>query len=177
MSQKETDILFEHTRRLRAHYDDSDGDAAGPRGKKKYAFVRRKEKPRAEDFGEALQDIMSSDDPKVDQAFLASQGDRSRAGAQKTESIHTTRSKSSIQIEEARDIPFERAIITFNPDLRVPPFFAWPALGDAGGGRKEDSHAIESSSSATQHDTTQIDCTLFVVAKHIYPRRNNYGSL
>lgn len=49
MSQRETDVLFEHTRRLRSHHGDrlfieADRDR---RGKKEYAFVRKKSRSRS----------------------------------------------------------------------------------------------------------------------------------
>ncbi|KAJ4343129.1 hypothetical protein N0V95_006744 [Ascochyta clinopodiicola] len=50
MSQKETDILFEHTRRLRSGHGDRlfiEADGRDRRGKKEYAFVRRKSRSRS----------------------------------------------------------------------------------------------------------------------------------
>ncbi len=50
MSQKETDILFEHTRRLRSNHGDRlfiEADGRDRRGKKEYAFVRRKSRSRS----------------------------------------------------------------------------------------------------------------------------------
>lgn len=50
MSQKETDILFEHTRRLRTNHGDRlfiESDGRDRRGKKEYAFVRRKSRSRS----------------------------------------------------------------------------------------------------------------------------------
>jgi hypothetical protein len=50
MSQKETDILFEHTRRLRSNHGDRlfiEADSRDRRGKKEYAFVRRKSRSRS----------------------------------------------------------------------------------------------------------------------------------
>lgn len=50
MSQKETDILFEHTRRLRSHHGDRlfiEADGRDRHGKKEYAFVRRKSRSRS----------------------------------------------------------------------------------------------------------------------------------
>lgn len=50
MSQKETDILFEHTRRLRTNHGDRlfiEADGRDRRGKKEYAFVRRKSRSRS----------------------------------------------------------------------------------------------------------------------------------
>lgn len=50
MSQKETDILFEHTRRLRSHHGDRlfiEADGRDRHGKKEYAFVRKKSRSRS----------------------------------------------------------------------------------------------------------------------------------
>ncbi|KAJ4378885.1 hypothetical protein N0V86_005759 [Didymella sp. IMI 355093] len=47
MSQKETDILFEHTRRLRSEHGE---DGQDRRGRKEYAFVRKKSRGKARSF-------------------------------------------------------------------------------------------------------------------------------
>ncbi|KAH6615181.1 hypothetical protein C7974DRAFT_380046 [Boeremia exigua] len=50
MSQKETDILFEHTRRLRTNHGDRlfiEADGRDRRGRKEYAFVRKKSRSRS----------------------------------------------------------------------------------------------------------------------------------
>lgn len=50
MSQHETDILFEHTRRLRSHHGAKffiEPEGRDRRGKKEYAFVRKKSRSRS----------------------------------------------------------------------------------------------------------------------------------
>jgi hypothetical protein len=50
MSQRETDVLFEHTRRLRSKHGErlfNEADGQDRRGRKEYAFVRRKSRDRA----------------------------------------------------------------------------------------------------------------------------------
>lgn len=50
MSQRETDILFEHTRRLRSSHGSKlfiEAEGRDNRGKKEYAFVRRKSRSRS----------------------------------------------------------------------------------------------------------------------------------
>lgn len=50
MSQRETDVLFEHTRRLRSHHSDRlfiEADGRDRRGKKEYAFVRKPSRSRS----------------------------------------------------------------------------------------------------------------------------------
>ncbi|KAL1607315.1 hypothetical protein SLS59_002280 [Nothophoma quercina] len=52
MNQKEMDVLFEHTRRLRSNHGDRlfiEADGRDRRGKKEYAFVRRKSRTRGTD--------------------------------------------------------------------------------------------------------------------------------
>lgn len=49
MSQRETEVLFEHTRRLRSHHSDRlfiEAEGRDRRGNKEYAFVRRKSTTR-----------------------------------------------------------------------------------------------------------------------------------
>lgn len=50
MSQRETDVLFEHTRRLRSHHGDRlfiESEGRDRRGKKEYAFVRKPSRSRS----------------------------------------------------------------------------------------------------------------------------------
>ena len=50
MSQRETDILFEHTRRLRTGHGSKlfiESEGRDSRGKKEYAFVRKKSRSRS----------------------------------------------------------------------------------------------------------------------------------
>ena len=50
MSQRETEILFEHTRRLRSGGSDRlfiEAESRDRKGKKEYAFVRRKSRSRS----------------------------------------------------------------------------------------------------------------------------------
>ena len=50
MSQRETDVLFEHTRRLRSHHSDRlfiEAEGRDRRGKKEYAFVRKASRSRS----------------------------------------------------------------------------------------------------------------------------------
>ena len=59
MSQRETDVLFEHTRRLRSNHGDRlfiEADVRDRRGKKEYAFVRRKSRTREEDEEHSMRD-------------------------------------------------------------------------------------------------------------------------
>lgn len=50
MDQRETDILFEHTRRLRTHHSDRltiEAEGRDRKGRKEYAFVRQKSRSRS----------------------------------------------------------------------------------------------------------------------------------
>jgi hypothetical protein len=50
MSQRETDVLFEHTRRLRSNHGDRlfiEAEGRDRRGKKEYAFVRKASRSRS----------------------------------------------------------------------------------------------------------------------------------
>lgn len=50
MNQRETEVLFEHTRRLRSHHGDKlfiEAEGRDHRGKKEYAFVRKKSRSRS----------------------------------------------------------------------------------------------------------------------------------
>jgi len=50
MSQRETEVLFEHTRRLRSHHGDRlfiEAEGRDRQGKKEYAFVRKKSRSRS----------------------------------------------------------------------------------------------------------------------------------
>jgi len=50
MSQRETEVLFEHTRRLRSHHGDRlfiEAEGRDRRGKKEYAFVRKPSRSRS----------------------------------------------------------------------------------------------------------------------------------
>ena len=50
MSQRETEILFEHTRRLRSHHGSRlfiEPEGRDRHGRKEYAFVRRKSRSRS----------------------------------------------------------------------------------------------------------------------------------
>lgn len=50
MSQRETEVLFEHTRRLRSHHGDRlfiEAEGRDRKGKKEYAFVRKPSRSRS----------------------------------------------------------------------------------------------------------------------------------
>ncbi|KAH7084892.1 hypothetical protein BKA63DRAFT_4741 [Paraphoma chrysanthemicola] len=183
MSQRETDILFEHTRRLRSlHEDNNDGDT-GPGQEDLIPDVFATRKSRSKKGLDVVQDNVSLQTGflrpvggrKADQAIPTSNNDDIRAEATKAKLLRTVRSKRNVQHEEAREASPERTTTTLDTNLRVPPFFAWPALGDTSSGDREVAAAIGPSSSNDQVNTTQIDCTLFVVLKHIYPKRNDDG--
>jgi hypothetical protein len=50
MNQRETEVLFEHTRRLRSHHGDRlfiEAEGRDRKGKKEYAFVRKPSRSRS----------------------------------------------------------------------------------------------------------------------------------
>jgi hypothetical protein len=62
MNQRETDVLFEHTRRLRSNHGDRlfiESEGRDRKGKKEYAFVRKPSRSRSRS------DVGRSDRKKV----------------------------------------------------------------------------------------------------------------
>ncbi|KAH7094539.1 hypothetical protein FB567DRAFT_5930 [Paraphoma chrysanthemicola] len=181
MSQRETDILFEHTRRLRTlHEDNNDGDIGlGQEDIIPNVFETRKSTLKKgsnvsqNDVPSQAKYLRPVGGRNADRTIPISTNNDTRAGAMKAELSRTVRSKRNDQHEGLRGVSPKRTVTTLDTKLQVPPFFAWPALGDPSSVDREAASAIGSSSSNDQEKTTQIDCTLFVVLKHIYPKRNN----
>ena len=186
MSEKETEILFEHTRRLRATHRDHSfkgADGRDRRGKKEYAFVRRKPRSSSRSEGHrpvrnvTLGDMFFGDDvPRTENVTPSSSKTRSKSRKPSTKDRSYVRNQSrdrdsvSSDISDAkkRDDSLDFMSERFNVDLRVPPFLAWPTTLEECDVRSTSEHEGERPSGVASDEGLRIKLTLLAIKSRIY---------
>ncbi|KAF3050681.1 hypothetical protein E8E11_009871 [Didymella keratinophila] len=183
MSQKETDILFKHTRRLRSNHGQRvfiEADGRNRSGKKEYAFVRRKPYSRSQSRRSSTRPEYSvrslSPDRRADRSYSSrSKSSNGRLSPVKTILSTTTSNAQARSIYNPESTKRERSPdfvrTRFNMDLRVPPFLAWPTT----------LHTLENQESSKCEDKRQLDVekdeniklTLLVIKARIYKTNTN----
>lgn len=179
MSQMETDVLFEHTRMLRSMKRDYNDGEARP-SQNEYDFIGRRSKPQHKfnvlqhHRGMPTTAHNLAGNPRRGQPLPRRIGGP-RPRTRRTDSLRSNRSDQGSDPEAGRDDSPERSSKPLDARLRVPPFFAWPALGEHKTSQREFTPLAEQSLNEDQDERTQIDCTLFVLRKRIYQEKEHAG--
>jgi hypothetical protein len=188
MSQEETQILFEHTRRLRSkHWNDRwfiEPDSRNRSGQKDYAFVRKRSDvgPRSRKSGlERASPPRSNNNSDDDRPLLYENSPTKRdhpvhlqPRMRETKNVafsDRSHSHSVARKERERVTSPEPTSKRFDPSLRVPPFLAWPTTFEKRS-TQVPSELMSSSRMGDESDEdTRIKLTLLAIEDRICRRR------